>query len=231
MGSEISTQQNQGDGAPPTPSTVRSFPEETSPSVRSPPIDLAQQSRGTTGPGRLSRFLSDAIPTVRTNKPPIPQEIHVVREGATEGSPAESDPDLEHLRSLPTFLPLVKTSVNVTAVKDPELGDRLDYRKILMIGLRYQQYLRQCSDIVGVEQHKVIARIKEADEVVSRETSLLSEKQKLLSRYADTFGSVSDVNKTLDRIQENLAKTVDLMDTLNHRLPPEYQLSAFNLDP
>ena len=66
--------------------------------------DLAQGSRETAGPGRLSRFLSDAIPSVRSGKPPIPQEIYVVREGVSDISVADQDPDLQHMRVMLEYM-------------------------------------------------------------------------------------------------------------------------------
>ncbi|OQV22480.1 putative Loss [Hypsibius exemplaris] len=231
MGSDLSTQNSslqQQQRDPPTPSTVRSFPEEVSGGIRNPPIDAGQR-----GPdaqrGRLSRFLSDAIPSSRgVSKLPIPAEIHVVREGNSEVPTIEMDPDMKHMLMLPSFLPLVRSSVNAPAARDPEVCDRLDYRKILMIGLRYQQYLRQCSDIVTVEQQSVVARVKEIEQTLVREVGALSEKQKLLARYAETFSSVADISKTLDKIDENLGKAVAQVEKLNQKLPPEYQMPPFS---
>lgn len=115
MGSDLSTPgPNQKD--PPTPSTVRSFADDLPASTRSPPIgnefsfacvcflsktfllvsDDARENdvRG----GRLGRFLSDAMPTTKTtSKLPIPQEIHVVKEGSNEVPTIEQDADMRHM--------------------------------------------------------------------------------------------------------------------------------------
>ncbi|XP_055335563.1 BLOC-1-related complex subunit 5-like isoform X2 [Paramacrobiotus metropolitanus] len=227
MGADQSSQGQQRD-APPTPSTVKSFPEEIAASARNPPID-AFHNNEQARVGRLTRFLSDAMPSRPISKLPIPQEIHVVKEGSIEAPTIEQDDDLKHLLSLPTFLPVVKGSVSIPSVRDSEITDRLDYRKMLMIGLRYQQYLRQCSDIVSVEQQAVMGRVKEADQTLLRETASLSEKQKLLARYSETFGTVTDISKTLDKISVNLDKTVAVMENLNQQLPMEYRMPPFKV--
>ena len=65
------------------------------------------------------------------------------------------------------------------------------------------------------------------DQSLLREVHILSEKQKLLARYADTFGSISEISKTLDKIGENLSRTVLLLEKLNQQLPVEYQMAPF----
>lgn len=69
----------------------------------------------------------------------------------------------------------------------------------------------------------------QVDQNLLREVASLSEKQKLLARYSETFGGVAEISKSLDKINNNLEKTVDVMASLNQQLPTEYRLPPFSL--
>jgi hypothetical protein len=62
-------------------------------------------------------------------------------------------------QSVPMFLPIMRGTLNLPAVRDPEVLERLDPNGLLSVCLRYQQHIALCSELVASEQaqlgHKV----------------------------------------------------------------------------
>jgi glutamine phosphoribosylpyrophosphate amidotransferase len=62
-------------------------------------------------------------------------------------------------QSVPMFLPIMRGTLNLPAVRDPEVLERLDPNGLLSLCLRYQQHIALCSEVVASEQvqlgHKV----------------------------------------------------------------------------
>jgi hypothetical protein len=50
------------------------------------------------------------------------------------------------------FLPIMRGTLNLPAVRDPEVLERLDPSGLLNLCLRYQQHIALCSEMVASEQ-------------------------------------------------------------------------------
>lgn len=74
----------------------------------------------------------------------------------------DPDPELTKLNTIPSFLPIMRGSLNVaTSMRDPDILDKLDHRTLLLMCLRYQDHLKQLAEAVAFDQNALCIRIKE----------------------------------------------------------------------
>ena len=64
-------------------------------------------------------------------------------------------------QSVPMFLPIMRGTLNLPAVRDPEVLERLDPNGLLNLCLRYEQHLALCSETVSFEQNNLASRIRD----------------------------------------------------------------------
>ena len=64
-------------------------------------------------------------------------------------------------QSVPMFLPIMRGTLNLPAVRDPEVLERLDPNGFLSLCFRYQQHLAICSDLVASEQAQLGHKIRD----------------------------------------------------------------------
>ena len=87
-------------------------------------------------------------------------DIVVVAEGQTPVK--DPDPELTKLNAIPVFLPILRGSLNVpTSSRDLDMLDKMDYRQLLLLCLRYQEHLKQLSEAVAFDQNALCIRLKE----------------------------------------------------------------------
>lgn len=55
----------------------------------------------------------------------------------------------------------MRGALNVPMMKDPEVLDKLDYKCIYGLCVRYEEHLKVCAEAVSTEQNNLAARIRE----------------------------------------------------------------------
>lgn len=73
-------------------------------------------------------------------------------------------------QSVPMFLPIMRGTLNLPAVRDPEVLERLDPNGLLSLCLRYQQHIALCSEVVASEQVQLGHKVRDVSgcDLVSR---------------------------------------------------------------
>ncbi len=142
----------------------------------------------------------------------------------------ENDPDLNRLRDIPSFLPIMRASLRgggAATAKDPDILERLDYRGLLGLTSRYEAYLHRCAVVVSTEQAEINRHIREADTHVSQVTQALADRQKQYARYSERLSKVQEMSRCLARCHLLLNENIEQMEVLNNMLPPEERLEPF----
>ncbi|KFM82182.1 Loss of heterozygosity 12 chromosomal region 1 protein-like protein, partial [Stegodyphus mimosarum] len=154
-------------------------------------------------------------------------EIIVVKEGASSTDTLETDAELIRLQQTPTFHPIMRGTLNIPTVHDPEVLHKLDHQIILKLCQRYQEHLKICAEVVSTEQNALTQRIREIDFAITTLTNMLAERQKKFAKYAEQLGKVQEISNNLQRCQSGLKEVIKSMETLNNMLPPEERLEPF----
>eukprot|EP00918_Siedleckia_nematoides_P042674 GHVU01093211.1.p1 GENE.GHVU01093211.1~~GHVU01093211.1.p1 ORF type:complete len:255 (+),score=30.04 GHVU01093211.1:62-826(+) len=184
------------------------------------------QHTGFRASGIFEGVASVASSNDRTTSTPK-HDIVVVAEG--NKYPEDNDPELQKIENIPMFLPILRASLNLPNVSDPEVLERLDARQILLLAQRYQEHLKQCAEAVAFDQNALCVRVKEVDFVLGTLYSSLTDRQKKFGKYAEQIQKVQEMSTALNRIKMNVEQTVSIMERLNSVLPPEEQLEPFTM--
>jgi hypothetical protein len=203
-------------GKPPSSSTRYRF---TSPR-------LSQRSASTTSATsyskQFSHFKSSHNTLVVVNKP-----------GRGDVNPHQ-DSELARLARIPTFLPVMRASLSVSAskgssvAKDPDILEKLDPRGLLAICQRYQSHLKHCAGVVSTDQAEICKRVRETDEATSKVTSSLVERQKVYAKHSEKLKTgVKDISKVLAKCHMLLNENLEQLEILNNMLPKEDRLEPF----
>ncbi|XP_050418227.1 BLOC-1-related complex subunit 5 [Patella vulgata] len=156
-------------------------------------------------------------------------DIVVVAEGTTSKS---KDLEVDKLNSVPVFFPIMRGSLNIpVSSRDTDLLDKLDYKQLLLMSLRYQEHLKQLSEAVAFDQNALCIRIKEIDHTVNILLGNLNERQKKYTKYADQTKRINETLTALQKIQKTMDGIIPKMENLNKLLPPEEQLESFSMRP
>lgn len=59
------------------------------------------------------------------------------------------------------FLPIMRGTLNLPAVRDPEILERLDPVPLHNICARYQHHLTTCANLIATEQNTLTQKIRE----------------------------------------------------------------------
>ncbi|XP_069684909.1 BLOC-1-related complex subunit 5 [Periplaneta americana] len=151
----------------------------------------------------------------------------VVVKPAANAEATDKDPDLIRLQSVPMFLPIMRGTLNLPAVRDPEVLERLDPNGLLSLCLRYQQHIALCSELVASEQAQLGHKVRDIDFEITRIMGLMTERQKKCAKYAEKLGKVHELSHQLNRCHMVLNQTLESMETLNNTLPVEERLEPF----
>jgi len=139
----------------------------------------------------------------------------------------QEDPELAHLRSIPSFLPIMRGSLSGSAAKDPDILERLDHRGLLSMAERYQGCLRRNAAVVAGDQQRLNKDIRAVERRIAVANQGLSDRQRELAKAADRLASASEISKTLTRCHVLLNENIDMIETLNNMLPQEDRLEPF----
>nr|CAD7433162.1 unnamed protein product [Timema monikensis] len=151
----------------------------------------------------------------------------IVVKAAANLEVTDKDPDLVKLQCVPMFLPIMRGTLNLPAVRDPEVLERLDPSGFFSLCLRYQHHLALCGEMVGSEQIHLGNRVRDIDFDISRLMTVMTERQKKYAKYAEKLGKVHELSHQLNRCHMVLNQTLESMETLNNSLPLEERLEPF----
>lgn len=142
----------------------------------------------------------------------------------------EQDPELARLQEIPSFLPIMRASLSGSGggAKDPDILERLDYRGLLSLCQRSENYLRKCAVAVSTEQAEINRGVRQVDQRMSQAVHSLSERQKSQTRSAEKIRtSLADTSKCLTRCHALLNENIEQLEALNNLLPAEERLEPF----
>ncbi|CAH1250891.1 BORCS5 [Branchiostoma lanceolatum] len=157
------------------------------------------------------------------------KDIVVVAEG--QHSYQSTDPELIKIQEIPTFLPIMRGSLNIPNMRDPDVLDKLDSKEVLKMCLRYQEHMKQCAEAVAFDQNSLTNRTKEMDFAIAALTNMMTDHQKKYAKYAEQIMKINEMSQTLKRCQMAVDQLLPLMDRLNSVLPEEQRLEPFSMRP
>ncbi|XP_041452921.1 BLOC-1-related complex subunit 5-like [Lytechinus variegatus] len=196
--------------------------------VPAPPKDtrvqaLAKQQQGRSSPTKGSPQRSPKVGSTD-------HKIVTVSSG-NQGADQSLSFEIQKMRDIPTFLPILKGTHNIPQVEDPQQMEKMDHRQLLLLCLRYQHHLRQCSEAVTFDQNALTGRIKEVDAIIHSIMQSMAERQKRFAKHAEQIQKINDMSSTLKRVQMNVDQLIPLMDRLNSVLPDTERLEPFTMRP
>ncbi|KAK6637327.1 hypothetical protein RUM44_007742 [Polyplax serrata] len=151
----------------------------------------------------------------------------VVVKAAKEPETQDKDPYLLKLQSIPMFLPIMRGTVNLPGMRDPEILERLDPQDMFGLCKRLQSYMAQCADHVAKNQNQITNRIRDVDFELCHLVTSLGEKQKKLSKQAEKISKVTEISLMLNKCHMQLNQTLEVLEDLNNDLPVELRLEPF----
>ncbi|XP_039294414.1 BLOC-1-related complex subunit 5 [Nilaparvata lugens] len=125
------------------------------------------------------------------------------------------------------FLPIMRGTLNLTDVRDPEVLERLDQTALYRLCVSYQGYLNFNANLVSEEQNIIAQKMREVDSETSRLVAVSTERQKAYSKYADKLNKVHEITHQLNKCHLALNQTLDLIEKLNNSLPVDDRLEPF----
>lgn len=138
----------------------------------SPKLPNKQNSKAKTAPKKINVIQ-------RNIKKPV-HNIVVVNKPNLIGFGTDRDPEILRLQvvisiiciffrliniilfqSLPMFLPIMRGTLNLPAVRDPEVLERLDPQPLYNMCQRYQNHLTSCANLIATEQNILTQKVRE----------------------------------------------------------------------
>lgn len=149
----------------------------------------------------------------------------VVVKAATAEMTADKDPDLQKLKNIPMFLPIMRGTLNLPPrVRDPEVLERLDPIGLFNLCARYQHHLNNCAQMIATEQNALVTNVEgELNKIMN----VAIQRQKKFAKFAEQLGRVHELSKQLTKCHMQLNQTLESLETLNNLLPIEERLEPF----
>ncbi|CAH1402719.1 unnamed protein product [Nezara viridula] len=152
--------------------------------------------------------------------------VVVVKPAAKEES-TEKDPEILRLQKIPMFLPIMRSTLNVPAARDPEILERFDPRALHRLCLRCQRHMTESALSIANEQDRLGLRLKEINSEIAQTLAANVERQKRYSKHAETLSKVSELTAQIAKCHFVLNKTLESVEKLNNLLPPDERLEPF----
>jgi len=157
-----------------------------------------------------------------------PSTMIVVNKGsASKNAAIERDPDIVRLQSIPMFLPVMRGTLSLPAMRDPEVLERLQPNHVLNMCTRLQCHYNLCATKIAQDQFVINTKIKEVDQDVGKLLMKMTERQKQCAAYAEAFSRVRQISQQLSRCNTLLNQNIELMESLNNVLDVEDRLEPF----
>lgn len=151
----------------------------------------------------------------------------VVVHSAVCGPSDEFNTEIMRLKTIPMFLPVMRGTLSLPANRDPEVLERLQPAHLQNICSTMQIHYNSSAKHVASDQGKLTAKVKEVDGEIMRLVAIITEKQKLYSRYAEHFSKVRNISQQLSRCNTLLNQNIESMEYLNSFLSVEDRLEPF----
>lgn len=178
-----------------------------------------------------NRQRAATMPVLRENpsKESTPKhDIIVVADGQVNIK--DPDPELTRLNTIPTFFPIMRGSLNLpNSSRDFDVLEKLDFKHLLNLCLRYQDHLKQLAESVAFDQNALCIRIKEIDSFIMKLMNIMTERQKRYAKYAEQFQRTSETVLVLNRVKDAISSIVPKIETLNRMLPADEQLEPLTI--
>lgn len=166
--------------------------------------------------------------SVAASTGPVADKPTLVIVNTPTSRPRLDSTELQTLADLPDFQPLLRSSLSPG---DHDAVASLDAQSAFALAQRYESHMRQCADAVSFDQNALCVRIKEIDFAIKVLSDRMSERQKLMAKYAEQMQKTQDLSRSLNKLSMSLRQTVSLMDSLNDLLPPQDRLEKLELSP
>uniref|UniRef100_A0A8D9DQ03 BLOC-1-related complex subunit 5 n=1 Tax=Cacopsylla melanoneura TaxID=428564 RepID=A0A8D9DQ03_9HEMI len=152
--------------------------------------------------------------------------IVVVKEAVPEATP-DTDPELQRLKNIPMFLPIMRGTVNLPEARDPEVLERLDSAALYRLCVHYRDYLHQCSSTVAKDQALIFEDMKRVDTRVAAVVKVFSSYESQVNTASERLHRIPELSHRLSHTHLLLNQTVDSLERLNNSLPVEHRLEPF----
>ncbi|XP_049536581.1 BLOC-1-related complex subunit 5 isoform X1 [Anopheles darlingi] len=153
--------------------------------------------------------------------------IVVVKSAIIKEVGIEKDDDILRLKSVPMFLPVMRGTLSLPAIREPDVLERLQQTHLVNMCSRLQLHFNTCALHVSSEQQQITNSIKEVDQEISSALAQLVQKQKLYTSYAETFSKIRLISQQLTRCNDILNQNIESMEYLNNLLNVEERLEPF----
>ncbi|CRK92434.1 CLUMA_CG006001, isoform A [Clunio marinus] len=178
-----------------------------------PAVNLRRQS---TSPGVTKRITSASSTLIVVNKGTLSKEVAI-----------EKDPDILRLQSIPMFLPVMRGTLSLPAMRDPEVLERLQPNHVLNMCTRLQCHYNLSATKIAQDQNVINTKIKEVDQDIAKLLVKMTERQKQCATYAEAFSRVRQISQQLSRCNTLLNQNIELMESLNNELDVDERLEPF----
>lgn len=168
------------------------------------------------------------FPIAKTKRPQSTSKhnIVVVKPGAKDDD--QEDQDTLRLKGIPTFLPVMRSTLNANTVRsEPDILDKFQSIHLQNICSRLQQHYNICASKVGEEQHQIVNLVKTINNKVTVLYAKSVDQQKSYASYAEQFAKIRSISQQLSRCNSLLNENIESLETLNNFLPVEDRLEPF----
>lgn len=141
-------------------------------------------------------------------------------------SSANEDPDLTKLASIPKFLPIIRSSINLQ--NDPNQLPHMVTGPLLQLSMRLQNHLRFCSETIQTDQMKLMTRMKDVDVRSNAVQQRLNDKHKRFTSYCEQSKKLRDLATSLKRLDQSLTDLAERMRTINLAIPIDERLPTLS---
>lgn len=169
------------------------------------------------GSGILVGDLQQPSTGSKAGRRELPKEIIIVRRG-DEGQ------EEERFTFPPPFKPLIPIGHESLLPSYPQLNSQI----VCNLGLLLEEQLKSRSDFVATQQSVLCELVREIDFVTSFLTnSIFTERHKRLSKIADNFSKLDEIDRLVEKVEQDLKVAFARIDSLNSFLPQTARLEQF----
>lgn len=168
------------------------------------------------------------FPTAKTKRPQSTSKhnIVVVKPGAKDDD--QEDQDTIRLRGIPTFLPVMRSTLNSNSARsEPDILDKFQSIHLQNICNRLQQHYNICATKIGEDQHEIVNLVKTVNNKVTVLYAKSVDQQKSYASYAEQFAKIRSISQQLSRCNSLLNENIESLETLNNFLDVEDRLEPF----
>lgn len=150
-------------------------------------------------------------------------DIVVVSENKTVASNTE-DNDLNKLKYVPLFYPILKESINL---KEDQPLYQISPEHVFKLSEILKNHLNTCAYNVTKDQEAITIEIRNLHLVIDTLIQSFSDKQKKYAKYCDQFKVVQDLSHNLKKVQRSMDEILPMMKEINEYLPENERLEEF----